>query len=90
MTLLTLEPLAAAKDRIKGWIKEHDYHLRQIALPANAETAWTAQDGGSHLIGEMTFLAGNNWFQVVPTQTVKLEQIEEMTGRCMQEISRRR
>jgi Novel STAND NTPase 1/TIR domain/FHA domain len=90
MTLLTLEPLPAAKDRIKGWIKEHDYHLRQIALPANSETAWTAQDGGSHLIGEMTFLAGSDWFQVVPTQMAKLEQIEEMTSRCMQEISRRR
>jgi KaiC/GvpD/RAD55 family RecA-like ATPase len=89
MTLLTLEPLPAAKDRVKGWIKEHDYNLRQIALPASSETAWIAQDGGSHLIGEMTFRTENGWFQVVPTRMAKLEQIEEMTGRCIQDLSRR-
>lgn len=89
MTVVTLEPLPAAKDRIKGWIKEHDYHLRQVALPASAETAWIVQDGGSHLIGEMTFRSESGWFQVVPTRMAKLEQIEEMTGRCIQELRRR-
>jgi hypothetical protein len=86
MTLLTLEPLAGAKDRLKAWIKEHDYHLRQIALPANAETAWITQNGASHLIGEMTFRTENGWFQVVPTRMAKLEQIEDASGKCVDKL----
>jgi TIR domain/FHA domain len=81
-TVLTLEPLAAAKDRVESWIKVHDYYLRQIVLPTNAEIVWTTQNGGPHLIGEIVFRTENRWFQVVPTGTAKLEEIESLNDRC--------
>jgi hypothetical protein len=71
--------------RIKAWIKEDDYYLRQIVLPANSETAWITLNSGSHLIGEITFSAENenSWFQVVPTRGAKLEEIEKASNGCV-------
>jgi KaiC/GvpD/RAD55 family RecA-like ATPase len=88
MSVLTLEPLPAAMTRIKGWIKEDDYYLRQIILPANSETAWITLNRGPHLIGEITFSAENEkrWFQIVPTQAAKLEQIEKANDKCVRSL----
>jgi KaiC/GvpD/RAD55 family RecA-like ATPase len=86
MTFLTLEALPAATERISGWIKEHDYHLRQIVLPANSETAWITRNGSSHLIGEISFFTEKGWFQVVPTQTATLEDIEELNRKCVKDL----
>src|SRR5262249_23237410 len=82
--------LPAAMTRIKGWIKEDDYYLRQIVLPANSETAWITLNRGPHLIGEITFSAENEnrWFQVVPTQAAKLEEIEKANDKCVKSLPR--
>jgi TIR domain len=82
MTVLTLEPLRAATEHVETWIKEHDYWLRQIVLPSNAETVWMRQNGAPHLIGEITFRTESGWFQVVPMQTATLEQIERLNDKC--------
>ena len=76
-TFLTLEPLPAAKDHIKSWIKVHDYYLGEIVLPPNSETVWIQYDG-PHLIGEITFQSESGWFQVVPTQTANWQQIDDL------------
>jgi hypothetical protein len=86
MTLLTLEALSGATERMSGWIKEHDYHLRHIVLPTNSETAWITRNGGSHLIGEISFFTEKGWFQIVPTQTAKLEDVEELNRNCVKDL----
>lgn len=76
--VLTLQPLStAAEQNFSSWIKEGDYYRRQIAMPADTETAIILEnkEGSSHELGELMFETGAGPFQIVPFDTVDVEKI---------------
>jgi TIR domain/FHA domain len=74
-SVLTLQPSPTANDRIKVWIKERDYDIRPILLPADSETvAIAVGDDGDHPvhgIGEILFETQAGFFQVVPSRGIE-------------------
>jgi hypothetical protein len=74
-SVLTLQPVAAAKDRILAWIKEGDYDARTLVLPSDSETAFIEVNGLGHGVGKIMFETESGPFQIVPTQTAELDEI---------------
>jgi len=81
--VLTLQPAStASQQNFSSWIKEGDYNRRQIAMPADTETAILLEDkGGPHELGELMFETEAGAFQIVPTDTTDVEKICEFRSR---------
>jgi hypothetical protein len=79
MSVLTLQPSPPANDRINTWIKEGDYDLRPIVLPADSETVAIAvcddRDHPDHDLGEILFQTEAGFFQVVPVRMADTDAI---------------
>ncbi len=61
----TMQPLAPI-DSIKSSLKVHDYYVHTFALPAGQETFMIASQEGLQGVGQITFEARGERFQIVP------------------------
>ena len=81
-----MRPLVPIKS-LKSSLKVHEYYVHSFALPADQETFLIATREGLQGVGQITFEAGGERFQIVPINMPDYVDAIERDDSCLQTFS---